>query len=348
MDEHMLDFLVWILLVSISPVAFLLLILMASLKLLQFLCKALLLLLIVAVNTPFAVMCNVSILLIWYKLPHIFDSNATFRRDWFDPRANLGIEVQLIVSDFFKVVAGELLLVLSTGIITFYTAPRPVFYISTVVWMVAIFHKWLNTRSLSKTALSCLCDGYGLSPMMFLFSFIGFFDIGCHPIAKCSFAANTAFLFVKDGEIVQHPFRSSDLEKSNLGKPPIKFLKWDAFERGLFQLNPKIDFIKRNNGKYILKTFMVLSVFHKVDLCEYPVERLELPEDYTKANELYNFLHDLSIEDGFVTDKMRGRYELCLTLSEIAEGVEENAGYKIMRPMDAKFVVAGCTKKPQY
>jgi hypothetical protein len=57
--------------------------------------------------------------------------------------------------------------------------------------------------------------------------------------------------------------------------------------------------------------------------------------------ELLNFLQIL--EKGFVTDKMRGCYEHSLTLQEIVDGVAKYNGYRIVSPLQAVFVVAGCT-----
>ena len=57
--------------------------------------------------------------------------------------------------------------------------------------------------------------------------------------------------------------------------------------------------------------------------------------------ELLNFLQIL--EKGFVTDKMRGCYEDSLTLQEIVDGVAKYNGYRIVSPLQAVFVVAGCT-----
>ena len=77
-------------------------------------------------------------------------------------------------------------------------------------------------------------------------------------------------------------------------------------------------------------------------ICKYHVDRLELPEDYTheKRLELLSFLQIL--KDGFVTDKMRGRYEHSLTLQEIVDGVAKFDGYRIVYPLQVAFVVAGC------
>ena len=256
-----------------------------------------------------------------------------------DPRISVGIEVKVIVSDFFKVVAGELLLVLSTGVITYYTSPLQVFYISMAVGVTAILLKWLNTNCLSKTAFSCLCALSGLNPMMFLCSFIGLFDIGCHPIAKCSFDAQRAFLFTNDSSNIK-PYIENYRSVDHLKDTTIDF-PWSAFERGLFQLRARIDYVNRVGKQHILKTSMVLSLCGK-EICKYPVDRLELPEDYTKKSELLNFLQIL--KGGFVTDKMRGRYEHSLTLQEIVDGVDKYDGYRFVYPALQKFfVVAGGT-----
>ena len=255
-----------------------------------------------------------------------------------DPRISVGIEVKVIVSDFFKVVAGELLLVLSAGVITYYTAPLLVFYISMAVGMTAILLKWLNTNCLSKTAFSCLCAGYGLNPMMFLCSFLGLFDIGCHPIAKCSFTADKAFLFTND---CNHRISYTHTVTVDCSTGTRIEFPWDLFERGLFQLRARIDFVSRDGKQHILKTSMVLYLCGR-EICKYPVDRLELPEDYTKKTELLSFLQIL--QDGFVTDKMRGRYEHSLTLQEIVDGVDKYDGYRIVRPaLECMFVVAGGT-----
>ena len=58
--------------------------------------------------------------------------------------------------------------------------------------------------------------------------------------------------------------------------------------------------------------------------------------------ELLSFLEVLKL--GFVTDKLRGRYEHSLTLQEIVDGVEKFDGYRIVRPaLECMFVVAGGT-----
>ncbi|KAG0591627.1 hypothetical protein KC19_1G189600 [Ceratodon purpureus] len=344
------EFLIWILMVSISPIAIIVLIVLALLNMLQFFFKAALLFSIVSIHTPFAVL-NIMSSLLFYKLVNLYDpsTDTAARMGMDDPRSSVGIEIQVLVSDFFKVIAAELLLVLSTGVITFYTAPRQVFYASMAVGVAAILMKWLNTHSLSKTAFSCLCDGYGLNPLMFFFSFIGLFDIGCHPVAKCSFVASKAFLFTNENPKL---FNGEVTESENMS---IKFDQWDAFEEGLFELGlfelyPRIDFITRNirnHRKYILKSSMVLKSFG-VDICDYPVERLELPEDYGKRNELLNFLLTLAEDDGFVTDKMRGRYENSLTLLEIVGGVGQHNGYRTVQPEESQFVVAGSTNHKYY
>ena len=328
----------WILAVSFSPIALLYLILLALLSVLLTIFKATLLSSIVAMNTPFAVMFNTTGLALIKVLKRSSLMSLTEYYSTVDPRGSVGIEVKVIVSDFFKVVAGELLLVLSTGVITYYTAPLLVFYISMAVGVAAILLKWLNTNCLSKIALSCLCAGYGLNPMMFLCSFIGLFDIGCHPIAKCSFTADKAFLFTNDCNHISYitdTWTVDHLKNAKIDYP------WNAFERGLFQLRARIDFVNRHDKQYILKTSMVLYLC-EIEICKYPVDRLELPEDYTKKTELLSFLQIL--EYGFVTDKMRGRYEHSLTLQEIVDGVDKYDGYRIVRPaLECMFVVAGGT-----
>ena len=252
----------------------------------------------------------------------------------------MGIEVKGIVSNFFKVIAEDLLLVLSTGVITFYTAPLLVFYLSMAVGLTAILLKWLNTSCSSKTAFSCLCGVYGLNPMMFLFSFIGLFDIGCHPIAKCSFTAGKAFVFTDDqSENRIRSLRSRDNVDSS--KDMTIDYPWDAFRRGLFGLHARIDYVIRDNQK-ILKTSMVLTMCGGY-ICKYPVDRLELPEDYTKIQELLSFLNH--VKDGFITDKMRGRYEHSLTLQEIVDGVQKYPAFIVNSPKEPEcmFVVAGCS-----
>ena len=329
----------WILQVSLCPIASLYLILLALLSVLLTIFKSILLFSIVAINTPFAVMYNLTLLAqskIVLKIPSLINLTESYSE--VDPRIRVGIEVKIIVSDFFKVVAGDLLLVLSAGVITFYTAPLLVFYISMGVGLMAILLKWLNTSCLSKTAFSCLCAGYGLNPMMFLFSFIGLFDIGCHPIAKCSFTADKAFLFTNDCE---HRISYTHTVTVDCSKDKRIECPWDAFERGLFQLRARIDYVNRDGKQQILKTSMVLYMCER-EICKYPVDRLELPEDYKKKTELLSFLQIL--EDGFITDKMRGRYEHSLTLQEIIDGVEKYDGYRIVRPaLEYMFVVAGCT-----
>ena len=190
----------FVLAVALFPIASLYLILLAVLSLLLIIFKSILLFSIVAIYTPFAVIGSISDLALTKVWKRSCWTNLSDYYAMVDPRINVGIEVKVIVSDFFKVVAGELLLVLSTGVITFYTAPLLVFYISMAVGVTAILLKWLNTSCLSKTAFSCLCAVLGLNPLMFLFSFIGLFDIGCHPIAKCSLTARKAFLFTNDGK----------------------------------------------------------------------------------------------------------------------------------------------------
>ena len=331
----------FILSVALFPIASLYLILLALLNLHLTIFKSILLFSIVAIYTPFVVIGGINDV----AIGHLWRTSrwkclAAHPATW-DPRASVGIEVKGIVSDFFKVEAGDLLLVLSTGVITFYTAPLLVFYISMAVGVTAILLKWLNTRCSSKTAFSCLCADLGLNPLMFLFSFIGLFDIGCHPIAKCSFTADKAYLFTNDGE-----HNLSDLHTTTTvdGLKDMKIdYPWNATlcRAFPFRLHARIDYINRAE-QHILKTSMVLY-WLKTKICKYHVDRLELPEDYTKINELLSFLKIL--ENGFITDKMRGRYEHSLTLQEIVDGVEKYRGYRIVRPAleERIFVVAGCT-----
>jgi hypothetical protein len=329
-----------ILLVSLCPIASLFLILLALLSLLLTIFKSILLFSIVAISTPFAVIYNISSLAIFKVWKRLYVIKLLSYYPRVDPRASVGIEVKVMVSDFFKVVAGELLLVLSTGVITFYTAPLLVFYISMAVGVTAILLKWLNTSCLSKTAFSCPCAGCGLNPLMFLFSFIGLFDVGCHPIAKCSFTARKAFLFTDDRDTNRISYTHTGTVDCSKGTG-IKF-PWDAFEwvYFMFHLRARIDYINRDGKQHILKTSMVLYMWER-EICKYHVERLELPEDYTKITELLNFLQIL--EDGFVTDKMRGRYEHSMTLQEIVDGVQKYPGYRIVPPaLERIFVVAGC------
>ena len=147
----------WIVMVSLFPITSIYLILLALLSLLITTFKSILLFSIVAISTPFAVMINISWLAVVNVLKRSNLMNLTDYYSTVDPRISVGIEVKVIVSDFSKVEAGDLLLVLSTGVITFYTAPLLVFYISMAVGVTAIFLKWLNTSCLSKTAFSCLC-----------------------------------------------------------------------------------------------------------------------------------------------------------------------------------------------
>ena len=326
-----------------SPIAALYLLGLALFSVLQTFFKAILLFSIAAVNIPFAVMFNLTVLA---------GSMITMERSYspyfkVDPRVSVGIEVKFIVSDFFKVVAGELLLVLSTGVITFYTAPLLAFYISMAVGVTAILLKWLNTNCLSMTAFLCLCGFSGLNPMIFLFSFIGLFDIGFHPIAKCSFTADKAFLFTNDANHIpyipyMHISTEDRYQPHNWSVTERIDYPWDAFERGLFQLRPRIEqVINRLDHQYFLRTFMVLYMC-EIEFCQYPVDRLELPGDYPKITELLRFLR--IVHDGFITDKMRGRYEHSLTLQEIVDGVAKYDGYRIVHsPLNCVFVVAGCT-----
>lgn len=358
----------WIFMASMSPIAILLGILIALYTLLRFLLKATLLFVIVIVYTPFQMMYTISHLMLWHFLKGCKWNDTQFETD---PRTFVNIDFQTLLSDFFRVIASELLVVVSAGIITFYTAPRRVFYISTAISVVAIFHKWLNTKySISKTALSSLCGGCQLNPLMFFFSFIGLFDLGGHPIAKSSFLSRKAYIFVKDwpdqlnkedgqnfvpgrnvkgqkfdtktflkeGDIEEgqneehglHRFKRdmTTLKNTNIEKN-VEFLESDVFRPNrFFKLFPKINFLRENN-KVILESSMVLKLFDYVK-CEYSVETLELPEDYTKFTEMRDFLVALFEDKGFVTDKIRGRYEHSMTLLQIVEGVEENAGYKFI------------------
>jgi hypothetical protein len=141
--------------VSLFPIASLYLILLALLSFLLTIFKSILLFSIVAITTPSAAIATINFLAL-FKVPKRFYKLLS-DISWEDPRTCVGIEVKVIVSDFSKVEAGDLLLVLSTGVITFYTAPLLVFYISMAVGVTAIFLKWLNTSCLSKTAFSCLC-----------------------------------------------------------------------------------------------------------------------------------------------------------------------------------------------
>jgi hypothetical protein len=328
-----------ILAVSLTPIASIYVILLALLSVLRTIFKSILLFSIVAISTPFGVTESIGSLALIKVLKRLYLIKFMGYYPRVDPRVSVGIEVKGI--DFFKVVAEDLLLVLSTGVITFYTAPLLVFYISMAVGVTAILLKWLNTSCLSKTAFSCLCATSGLNPMMFLFSFIGLFDIGCHPIAKCSFTARKAFLFTDDRDTNRISYTHTGTVDCSKGTR-IKF-PWDAFEwvYFIFHLHAGIDYINRDGKQHILKTSMVLYMW-KREICKYHVERLELPEDYTKITELLSFLQIL--EDGFVTDKMRGRYEHSMTLQEIVDGVEKYPGYRIVRPaLERIFVVAGCT-----
>lgn len=88
--------------------------------------KAILFFSIVAINSPSAMLVNLSILMFVYKVLSLWDSSI-------DPRITMGIDLQTIVSWLFIVMVGELLLVLSMGAIAFYTTHVLVFYISIVV-----------------------------------------------------------------------------------------------------------------------------------------------------------------------------------------------------------------------
>ena len=332
----------WILAVSLFPLASLYLILLALLSVLLNLFKTILLFSTFAINIPFVVMFNIS----WLALHKVLMTRSTLKSfvEYFGFEVKLmpseENEVKVIVSDFFKVLGGDLLLVLSTGVITYYTAPLLVFSISMAVGVTAILLKWLNTNCLSKTAFSCLCARWGLNPLMFLCSFIGLFDIGCHPIAKCSFTADKAFLFNGFGcspnISFTHTVTVDHLKNTRIDYP------WNAFERGLFQLRARIDFVNRDGKQPILKTSMVLYLCGR-EICIYPIDRLELPRYYPRTTELLSFLQIL--EDGFVTDIIRGctYHEHSLTLQQIVDGVERSYGYMIVYPSKSCYAVVGRT-----
>jgi len=110
-----------------------------------------------------------------------------------------------------------------------------------------------------KDCISCLCNGYGLNPMMFVFNFIGLIDIWYHLIAKGSFTTFKAFLFVKDDPnwCNEYHWWNQFNVKMIISKYASIEIEWNAFERGWYQLYSRIYVISRYQGSI---TQTVLSI----------------------------------------------------------------------------------------